>query len=275
MARGRMLSTNVSTSEKMADLPDDRSRLIATWTLAHLDREGRVTGSARRLRALVVPLLDHVTAAHVEKAIEAMTEVGMAVRYMDSSGQEVLSFPGFAEHQVGMRPEREAASTFGPTPELLRSNSGPTPAVRGTSEEKGSEEKGSEEKSAPSDAPKAPARPDTLSPFALYVETRWPDVRAPWLWEAVLAEAYPHADLLANAKQAAAWEASNPKSAKKDHRRFFGSWLSRGQDRGSLVRRPSPPPAPLPEVSDAERLAATEKARAFVEALAAGKALPR
>lgn len=34
----------------------------------------------------------------------------------------------------------------------------------------------------------------------------------------------PQVDLLAEAKRAFAWEASQPE-AKKDHRRFFGNWL--------------------------------------------------
>jgi hypothetical protein len=56
----------------------------------------------------------------------------------------------------------------------------------------------------------------------------WPDTthgqRSPLAWEEALRTGYPGVDLLAEAKRAHAWEASQPKE-KTDHRRFFGNWL--------------------------------------------------
>jgi len=40
MARGRMLNKKVSRSLQFDQLPDDTCRLLATWTVAHLDVNG-------------------------------------------------------------------------------------------------------------------------------------------------------------------------------------------------------------------------------------------
>lgn len=115
-----MLLTSISLSEQFADMPDADCRLIATWTIPHLDREGRVTGSPRRLRALVCPLLPY-TDADVARAIDAMCAVGVAVRYTDDSGEDVLSFPKFKKSQGGAPLDREAPSRYGEPPKSLDS----------------------------------------------------------------------------------------------------------------------------------------------------------
>jgi hypothetical protein len=60
MADGRMLKKKISLNEALADLANDSHRLFFTWGIAHLDVEGRITGSSRGFKALVVPLLDHI-----------------------------------------------------------------------------------------------------------------------------------------------------------------------------------------------------------------------
>lgn len=115
-----MLLTSISLSEQFADMPDADCRLIATWTIPHLDREGRVTGSPRRLRALVCPLLPY-TDADVARAVEAMCSVGVAVRYTDDSGEDVLWFPKFRKSQGGAPLDREAPSRYGAPPKSLDS----------------------------------------------------------------------------------------------------------------------------------------------------------
>lgn len=119
-----MILTSISQSEQMADLPDEMCRIVATWTIPHLDREGRITGSARRLRVIAVPLLGY-TDGDVERAIEAMCAGvdPMAVRYTDASGQLVLWFPKFKEAQKGARFDREAPSRFGAPPPPVRTDS--------------------------------------------------------------------------------------------------------------------------------------------------------
>lgn len=61
MAEGRMLKKKISLNEAVADLSNDSHRLLFIWGIAHLDVEGRVTGSPRGFKGLVAPLLDHIT----------------------------------------------------------------------------------------------------------------------------------------------------------------------------------------------------------------------
>jgi hypothetical protein len=61
MAEGRMLKKKISPNEAVADLSDDSHRLLFTWGIPHLDVEGRITGSPRGFKAMVAPLLEHIT----------------------------------------------------------------------------------------------------------------------------------------------------------------------------------------------------------------------
>ncbi len=121
MPRGRFLSRDVSTSERLADLKTDLARIVWSWGVPHTDRDGRLPGSPRVLRATVVPLLD-VTVGDVAEAIDDLVRVGLAVLY-SSNGTPALQLLKFSEHQPGMRYDREAPSKYGPPPE----GSGPGP----------------------------------------------------------------------------------------------------------------------------------------------------
>jgi hypothetical protein len=71
-----------------------------------------------------------------------------------------------------------------------------------------------------------------------FLESQWSE-RSPGLgnretlddWIRLQAEANPGVDLIAEARRAAAWEASNPTRRKRDIRRFLGGWFGRAQDR--------------------------------------------
>ena len=145
-----MVSTSISLSEQMADLYSDTNRLLATWMIPHLDREGRCSGSPRQLQALVTPLLT-LDGSVWPAALNDMERVGLIRRYVDAAGQAVVEWPRFAEHQTGLRPDREAPSKFGddpdPDPDLRRDEkrrevkrarahaSGPTPEDSGPTPE--------------------------------------------------------------------------------------------------------------------------------------------
>lgn len=125
MPRGRFLSRDVSTSERLANLRSDFARLLWTWCIPHADCDGRLPGSSRVLRAAVVPMLD-VSNEDVSEAVADLVRCRLAVLY-DSGGTRALQILKFADHQTGMRPDREAPSKYGPPPDLLRTSSGPTP----------------------------------------------------------------------------------------------------------------------------------------------------
>lgn len=70
---------------------------------------------------------------------------------------------------------------------------------------------------------------DPNSPFSIFIAETWKDIKDPVEWEIEICKNYPKEfDYLAQAKLARMWEVGNPLKAKKDHKRFFTNWLSRG-----------------------------------------------
>ena len=128
MPRGRFLSRDVSTSERLANLRTDFARLLWSWCVPHTDRDGRLPGSSRVLRATVVPMLD-VSNDDVGEAVADLVRCRLAVLY-DSDGTPALQILKFKLHQTGMRYDREAPSKHGPAPDVVRTNSGPAPSAQ-------------------------------------------------------------------------------------------------------------------------------------------------
>jgi hypothetical protein len=81
MAEGRMLKKKISLNETLADLANDSHRLLFTWGIAHLGEEGRITGSFRGFKALVAPLLDHITPETVLSFFHDAESLGLIQRY--------------------------------------------------------------------------------------------------------------------------------------------------------------------------------------------------
>lgn len=122
-----MLLKKISTSKPVNDLSDDTSRMLFSWTISHLDVEGRIHGDPCVLRSTVAPRLAHITDEVMERCIAEWVAEGLVIWY-EAKGDRWLQFLGFADNQPGLRSGREAPSFIpAPTPELLRSNSGPTP----------------------------------------------------------------------------------------------------------------------------------------------------
>lgn len=106
MARGRMLNKTVSLSTKFAALPDDTCRLLATWTIPHLDKNGVFYGEAAIVRSLIFTLREDITTAKVETYLKAMERVGLMYRFT-ADGHTWQVWPGFSDNQPGLREERE------------------------------------------------------------------------------------------------------------------------------------------------------------------------
>lgn len=128
MARGRMLSKNISLDEKVDALSDDTARLLFTWLIAHLDVEGRMYGDARLFTSIVAPRRNY-SLKKVEKYLIEMESLGLILRY-SVNGHTYLCAPHFEKHQVGLRKDKEAQSQI-PTPptDLLRSKSVFSPSL--------------------------------------------------------------------------------------------------------------------------------------------------
>ena len=108
MAEGRMLKKKISLNEMLADLANDTHRLLFTWGIPHLDVEGRLTGNARRFKALVAPLLDHINSEMVLAFFQDAESLGLIQRY-EVEGEWHVQYPKFHNNQ-NLSKNREAAS---------------------------------------------------------------------------------------------------------------------------------------------------------------------
>lgn len=145
MTRGRFLSRSISVSEQVDALIDAEgyeAGVIITWIIAHLDIEGRIKGSPRSVKGTVCPLRDDITPDKMAKILAAADRLDL-IRWYEVDGQKYVWFPGFANHQQGLRKDREASSRVPAySPEYSRS----TPAQGKLSQGKVSEAKSSEVK---------------------------------------------------------------------------------------------------------------------------------
>lgn len=114
MAQGRMLSRNISLDKRVNDLPSDQCRLGFTWSIAHLDRDGRVHGDPAILKSLIFPRRDDITVEDMLAMRDEWARVGLVVLYQVGD-EEFLEYPRFKQHQKGMRYEREPASIIPPS----------------------------------------------------------------------------------------------------------------------------------------------------------------
>lgn len=125
MARGRMLSTDVSVD------PEAQSLTLASYALylsaiPHLDRDGLIDAHPLKLVAMAAPLR-YEFRDNAAALINEWVEAGLVIRYSVSTRQAVLFFKGFRRHQQGMEYSREPASRFPPPPGWSRTQEGLVP----------------------------------------------------------------------------------------------------------------------------------------------------
>ena len=108
MAEGRMLKRVISTSPRLAALKNDTHRLIYTWLIPFLDREGRFSADARIVKGNVAPLLDHITTKIIDAALRDMAVNNLIVLY-EVNGNKYLQLQRFEKHQ-NIRKDHERAS---------------------------------------------------------------------------------------------------------------------------------------------------------------------
>jgi hypothetical protein len=105
-ARARLLYHTISTSERVSALGAGGA-LIYTWLLAHADDQGRYSGSARKVKAEVVPLIEEITNEDVEKALAEMEEARLIIRYTKGKTQ-LIQIADWWEFQSGLRVRYES-----------------------------------------------------------------------------------------------------------------------------------------------------------------------
>lgn len=125
-----MLSKTICMSDQFNALGDDFSRLLATWVIPHLDMRGVFYADPRIVRAAVFPMRDDVTVERVQYAINMMREVGL-IEVFEAGGKAWMVWPKFAEHQTGLRTDRE--TTQYPDPAKFRTVAGELPERCGNS----------------------------------------------------------------------------------------------------------------------------------------------
>lgn len=101
-AKARLLYETISTSERVSGL-GAKGALLFTWLLAHCDDQGRYAGSANRMKAQVVPLIDDITVEDVEGCLNKMEEARLITRYQDGTYGQLLQVANWWEWQGGLR----------------------------------------------------------------------------------------------------------------------------------------------------------------------------
>lgn len=96
MAQGRMLNSKISLSEKVADL-SLIGQLFYTWAISHCDDVGLLQGSARTLKAQIIPMVD-VSIEDVQVVIDKILDCGLWVE-LQHDGKKYYRIGQFDENQ--------------------------------------------------------------------------------------------------------------------------------------------------------------------------------
>jgi hypothetical protein len=115
MARGRIVNAKICMDKDVHALSCDTSRLAYTWTIPHLDREGRMYGDPALVKSMIFPRRIDVTIEQMQQYITDWVKNGLVIRYV-VDGEPYLYFPGFEKNQPGLRKDREPESLI-PSPE--------------------------------------------------------------------------------------------------------------------------------------------------------------
>jgi hypothetical protein len=117
MARGRMVNQTITADKAVLDLSDDVARLLFTWCIPFLDRDGRMTGEPRHVRSIIFPRRGDISVEQIAAYLAEMHMLGLVIWYFDDdAGDYFLAFPGFAGNQAGLRYDREQPSRYPPPP---------------------------------------------------------------------------------------------------------------------------------------------------------------
>lgn len=117
MAERRSLHGKVSHSTDMVDLIDAHgpyAALFVTWAIPHLDRYGCLPDDARKLRGIVLPLVEGVSNAQVGEWVEWLVDRGMVARVKGPNGDQGIQFTSFHKLQGNARWDRERPSPYEP-----------------------------------------------------------------------------------------------------------------------------------------------------------------
>lgn len=245
MARGRMISKTLSTSEKRAALhrvvPElaEFCQQLYPLLVAHADDFGRLQGDVFTVKHAIDPTSPRPL-ADFERGLKALDTVGLLSWY-ESGSRRYIQIEQFDQHQVGLH--KRTTSSFPPP----INGSGKFPEIP-------SELKGRELKRTEGNRTKDSSAPDGAKPAVLVFPTVGTGPKTWGLSEAQIAEwqeLYPGIDVLAECRQALAWVKSNQPKTAKGMTKFLVNWFNRSVARGGsrgTVRPSSQASAPIEPV---------------------------
>jgi DnaD/phage-associated family protein len=138
MANRRMISKSISISEQVNSM-SEFAQLLFTWMIPHTDDWGILPGSAKVLKALVMPMSDR-TEIDFDDAIQEINKNDLIWLY-EVEGKRYIQFRKFEQHQEGLHKRTSCKfptySNYLKTLTELSGTSGKFPPNR--IEEKGSE----------------------------------------------------------------------------------------------------------------------------------------
>lgn len=127
MAKGRMLNRETSLSLKLNALVNDTTRLLATWTIPHLDKNGVFHADPQIVKSLIFPLRQDLSTQEVAAMLDDIERVGLIRRFC-AAGRMWQVWPGFGENQPYLRRDKERTD-FPTPPTCVPTNSDQIPTV--------------------------------------------------------------------------------------------------------------------------------------------------
>lgn len=240
MARGRMVSKALSTSQKFARLHDvagkraEFCQLLFPLLVAHADDYGRQSGDTFTVKHAVVPTSPRKE-TDVAFALQCLHDVGLVVWY-EVDGRKYLEIVDFDKHQSGLH-KRTKEMIPGPSGNFREFPGDSRLREENRTKEKRTEWKGTEEEiSSETDSVSEPA----LLTFSTVGKSPTWALTASRVAE--WASLYPSLDVEAECRKALAWVSANPDRRKtaKGMPAFLVNWLNRAADRGGSPAQSAP-----------------------------------
>jgi len=123
MPVGRIVLKSISQSKKLSKLKTHGARLLYTWLIPNLDKNGNFHADPGVVKGLIFTRLPD-TVEDIEGYLDDLNNNELIIRYK-VGGDVFLNVPDFAERQPGLKPEREGKTTIPDcTPDLILSKSG-------------------------------------------------------------------------------------------------------------------------------------------------------
>ena len=118
MPRGRFISRTITESAQLASARVSlEAALLFTWSIPHLDCDGRMVAGAMVVKGKIFPLRDDIPTERIPGLWGELVAAKLVAWY-EVEGVQFVAFPAFGLHQVGIRKRREAPSRI-PSPKSL------------------------------------------------------------------------------------------------------------------------------------------------------------